>query len=235
MGQKRVQILSSRGGNMKEEDIKILAENSIVGGKQKLSELDIKSLIKDHPLSVLDQILSDQEEQISVSDDGIQTIAVLAESQVDLEEQIEEINNQLKVLKEKHRRISEEQLPEALKELGISEFKLKNGTKVSTSTYYSARITPDNKEKAFKWLRDNRFADLIKNTVSVSFGRDEDDAAKELRNELTRNGMNTAQKEWVEPMTLKAFVREQVEKGADLPHETFNIYIGQRSKIKRGT
>jgi hypothetical protein len=235
MGQKRVQILSSRGGNMKEEDIKILAENSIVGGKQKLSELDIKSLIKDHPLSVLDQILSDQEEQISVSDDGIQTIAVLAESQVDLEEQIEEINNQLKVLKEKHRRISEEQLPEALKELGISEFKLKNGTKVSTSTYYSARITPDNKEKAFKWLRDNRFADLIKNTVSVSFGRDEDDAAKELRNELTRNGMNTAQKEWVEPMTLKAFVREQVEKGTDLPHETFNIYIGQRSKIKRGT
>ena len=41
--------------------------------------------------TVLDQILSDQEEQISVSDDGIQTIAVLAESQVDLEEQIEEL------------------------------------------------------------------------------------------------------------------------------------------------
>ena len=184
-------------------------------------------------LSVIDQILTDQEEQINVTDDGIQTIAVLAEAQMDLEEQIEEINNQLKVLKEKHRRVSEEQLPEALQEAGISEFKLKNGTKVSTSTYYSARITPDNKEKAFKWLRDNRFADLIKNTVSVSFGRDEDDAAKELRNELTRNGMNTAPKEWVEPMTLKAFVREQVEKGNDLPFETFNIYIGQRSKIKR--
>tara|TARA_R110002020_G_scaffold153432_2_gene332829 strand:+ start:3348 stop:4010 length:663 start_codon:yes stop_codon:yes gene_type:complete len=220
---------------MNEEDIKILAENSIVDGEQKLSKEAVRSLIKDHPLSVLDQILSDQEEQISVSDDGIQTIAVLAESQVDLEEQIEEINNQLKVLKEKHRRISEEQLPEALKEAGVSEFKLKDGTKVSTSTYYSARITPDNKEEAFGWLRENNFADLIKNTVSVSFGRDEDDAAKELRNELTRNGMSTTQKEWVEPMTLKAFVREQVEKGADLPHETFNIYIGQRSKIKRGT
>jgi hypothetical protein len=47
--------------------------------------------------------------------------------------------------------------------------------------------------------------------------------------------MNTTQKEWVEPMTLKAFVREQVEKGTDLPYETFNIYIGQKSKIKRGT
>ena len=45
--------------------------------------------------------------------------------------------------------------------------------------------------------------------------------------------MNTTQKEWVEPMTLKAFVREQVEKGADLPLETFNVYIGQKSKITK--
>jgi hypothetical protein len=155
---------------MKQEDLKILAENSIVGGEQKLSEKDVESLTENHAQTVLDEILSDQEEQISVSDDGIQTIAVLAESQVDLEEQIEELNNQLKVVKEKHRRISEEQLPEALQEAGVSEFKLKDGTKVSTSTYYSARITPDNKEEAFKWLRENRFADLIKNTVSVSFG-----------------------------------------------------------------
>ncbi len=199
MGQKRVQVLSCRGRNMKEER------------------------------TVLEQIVEDQE--INVSDDGIQTISVLAEAQLELEQQMEEINNQLKVIKEKHRRISEEQLPEALKEVGIAEFKLKDGTKVSTATYYSARITPDNKEEAFEWLRNNNFADLIKNTVSVSFGRDEDGAARELRDELNRNGMNTAQKEWVEPMTLKAFVREQVEKGVDLPYETFNVYIGQRSKI----
>ena len=160
---------------------------------------------------VLEEIIKDQE--INVSDDGIQTISVLAEAQVDLEEQIEEKNNELKVLKEKHRRISEDQLPEALKELGIAEFKLSDGTKVSTSIYYSARITPDNKQEAFDWLRENNFADLIKNTVSASFGRDEDGAARKLLDELKRNGMNTAQKEWVEPMTLKAFVREQVEKG----------------------
>jgi hypothetical protein len=32
-------------------------------------------------------------------------------------------------------------------------------------------------------------------------------------------------------MTLKAFVREQVEKGSDLPLETFNVYIGQKTRI----
>ena len=180
---------------------------------------------------VMEQILFDEKEQVNVTDDGIQSISVLAETQLDLEGQMEEKENELKVLKEKHRRISQDLLPEALMEAGVSEFKLKDGTKVSTLTYYSARITPDSREEAFGWLRDNNFADLIKNTVSVSFGRDEDETAKILLDELSGQGLNTAQKEWVEPMTLKAFVREQVEKGIDLPYEAFNIYIGQRSKI----
>jgi len=182
---------------------------------------------------VMEQILFDEEEQVNVTDDGIQSISVLAETQLDLEGQMEEKENELKVLKEKHRRISQDLLPEALMEAGVSEFKLKDGTKVSTLTYYSARITPDSREEAFSWLRDNNFADLIKNTVSVSFGRDEDETAKILLDELSGQGLNTAQKEWVEPMTLKAFVREQVEKGVDLPYEAFNVYVGQRSKINK--
>ena len=215
---------------MKEEYIKLLAKNSIVDGEQKLSENDIKSLVEKSPKeNVLEEIIRDQE--VNVTDDGLQTISVLAEAQLELEEEIEEKQNQLKVLKEKHRRISEEQLPEALLEVGVSEFKLKDGTKISTATYYSARITPDSKEEAFNWLRNNNFADLIKNTVSVRFERDEDETAQILLNELNGQGLNTTQKEWVEPMTLKAFVREQVEKGIDLPYEAFNIYIGQRSKI----
>ena len=215
---------------MKEEYIKLLAKNSIVDGEQKLSENDIKSLVEKSPKeNVLEEIIRDQE--VNVTDDGLQTISVLAEAQLELEEEIEEKQNQLKVLKEKHRRISEEQLPEALLEVGVSEFKLKDGTKISTATYYSARITPDSKEEAFNWLRSNNFADLIKNTVSVRFERDEDETAQILLDELNGQGLNTTQKEWVEPMTLKAFVREQVEKGIDLPYEAFNIYIGQRSKI----
>ena len=45
--------------------------------------------------------------------------------------------------------------------------------------------------------------------------------------------MNTTQKEWVEPMTLKAFVREQVEKGSDLPQDLFNVFIGEKASITR--
>ena len=150
-----------------------------------------------------------------------------------MKEQIDFEKEQVNVTDDGIQSISQDLLPEALMEAGVSEFKLKDGTKVSTLTYYSARISPDMREEAFGWLRENNFADLIKNTVSASFGRDEDETANELLNELNSKGLNTTQKEWVEPMTLKAFVREQVEKGSDLPLETFNVYIGQKSKITK--
>ena len=38
-------------------------------------------------------------------------------------------------------------------------------------------------------------------------------------------------KEKVEPMTLKAFVREQVEKGKELPFDLFGVYIANKAKL----
>jgi len=67
--------------------------------------------------------------------------------------------------------------------------------------------------------------------VSVSFGRDEDVDAQKLLLNLKDGGYATNGKKWVEPMTLKAFIREQVEGGNDLPLETFNVYIGQKTRI----
>ena len=134
-------------------------------------------------------------------------------------------------LKAKTRELSEIIIPNMLSELGLSEITLKDGNKITTSTYYSARITDENREEAFAWLDENGFSDIIKNTVSVSFGREEDDSAKKLLETLDTDGYKTAQKKHVEPMTLKAFVREQVEKGSDLPLETFNVYIGQKTKV----
>ena len=148
-----------------------------------------------------------------------------------LDNQIKDVEEELGKLKSKYRELSEVDIPSMLSELGLSEITLADGNKISTATYYSARISEDKRDEAFGWLNDNGFADIIKNTVSVSFGRDEDDSARKLVDSLEDNGYTTAQKQWVEPMTLKAFVREQVEKGSDLPLETFNVYIGQKTRI----
>jgi hypothetical protein len=148
-----------------------------------------------------------------------------------LDDAIKEAEQTLGQLKAEYRELSEVDIPSMLSELGLSEITLKDGNKISTSTYYSARISEDKRDEAFQWLNDNGFGDIVKNTVSVSFGREEDDSARKLVDSLEDSGYATAQKKWVEPMTLKAFVREQVEKGSDLPLETFNVYIGQKTRI----
>ena len=182
-------------------------------------------------MSIIDEMEKETQPDIKAEDLG--NISDLGRQLSELEEKIQIEEEHLKSLKNEHRKISEDLLPNKLRELGVSEFKLADGTSMSIQQYYSARITPDNRDACFHWLENNGLGDIIKNTVSANFGRGEDDAASELMTQLEDEGHSLVQKKWVEPMTLKAVVREQVEKGTDLPLETFNVYVGQKIKVKK--
>ena len=82
-------------------------------------------------------------------------IGSLGSQLTDLEQKIEIEEQKLKHLKADYKKLSEETIPDKLREVGISEFKLLDGTKLSIQPYYSARITPENKEVCFNWLESN--------------------------------------------------------------------------------
>jgi len=182
-------------------------------------------------MSIIDKMEKESQPDIKAEDLG--NISDLGRQLAELEEKIRLEEEHLKSLKDDYRKISEDLLPNKLRELGVSEFKLADGTSMSIQQYYSARITPDNRDVCFHWLENNGLGDIIKNTVSANFGRGEDDAASELMTKLEDDGHSLVQKKWVEPMTLKAVVKEQVEKGTDLPLEAFNVYVGQKIKVKK--
>ena len=54
---------------------------------------------------------------------------------------------------------------------------------------------------------------LIKNEITVAFGRDEDNKAQQYAVLAQGQGYEPVQKLKVEPMTLKALVRERIEAG----------------------
>jgi hypothetical protein len=182
-------------------------------------------------MSIIDKMEKESQPDIKAEDLG--NISDLGRQLAELEEKIRLEEEHLKSLKDDYRKINEDLLPNKLRELGVSEFKLADGTSMSIQQYYSARITPDNRDVCFHWLENNGLGDIIKNTVSANFGRGEDDAASELMTKLEDEGHSLVQKKWVEPMTLKAVVKEQVEKGTDLPLEAFNVYVGQKIKVKK--
>jgi hypothetical protein len=107
-----------------------------------------------------------------------------------------------------------------------------DGSQIDIKPFYSASIKEENRAQAFEWLRKHGFDDIIKNTVSVRFGRGEDDLCDTLLNHLREQNYPVEQAQKVEPQTLKAWVREQVERGNEFPTELFGAYVGQKATIK---
>jgi hypothetical protein len=173
------------------------------------------------------------QENIIQKTENIQTLADQVESLESLNKTIEGTEENLKNLKKKADHISAEVIPTMMSEMGLSFLRLADGSSLEVKTNYSANISQDNKEKAFNWLRDNNLGDIIKNEISVSFGRNEDNKAADYAELAKEHGLQPTQKLKVEPMTLKALVRERIEAGKEMPTELFNIFVGNKTNIKR--
>jgi hypothetical protein len=168
-----------------------------------------------------------------IEEGNLSRVASLVRQQLALEKRVEDLEFDLAKAQKDLKAISEDSLPATLAEVGMTKLRMDDGSEITVSRYYGASISKAKQEEAFTWLRENGHEDLIKNQLSVSFGRENDTLAQKLRDRLDDEGYDTAQKVWVEPMTLKAFVKEQVESGAPIPTETFGIFIGEKAKITR--
>ena len=150
-----------------------------------------------------------------------------------LEDDLVEKEKELKELKRHIELVSGEVIPTMMQEMNISTLKLADGSSVEVKPVYGASITTANKEAAYTWLRENGLGDLIKNEITVSFGRNEDNKASEYANLAKGQGYEPVQKLKVEPMTLKALVRERLESGQEMPSDLFNVFAGNRTKVTR--
>ena len=151
----------------------------------------------------------------------------------DLEAEVKSQEEKIKQTQKEITRISEDVIPTLLSEMGLSSLKLTDGSSVDVKPFYSASISVRNREAAYKWLRDNGLGDIIKNDVVVSFGRHEDNKAVDYANLAKSQGFEPTQKLKVEPMTLKALVRERIEAGKEMPMDTFNVFVGNRTKLTK--
>jgi len=174
----------------------------------------------------------DQEEVLDRTE-NIKSLADQVKNLRNLEDQFKVDEELLKNKKRDIEKISGEIIPTLLSEMGLSSLKLADGSAVEVKPYYAANISLKNREAAYNWLRSNGLGDIIKNEITVSFGRNEDNKAAEYANLARGQGFQPTQKLKVEPMTLKALVRERIEAGKPLPTEIFNVFIGNKTTIKR--
>ena len=163
----------------------------------------------------------------AVSSDIAKSCNKLLETQ----NEIAKLEDRLKTFKTTETTLSEQTIPNLMQQAGVSLIKLKDGSSVEIKPFYAARIPSSKVEEAFEWLRVNGHGDLIKNNVMLTFGRKQDNEAKSLVAELREKGHNVKQAEKVEPMTLKAFVKEQIQGGKNVPADLFGVYVASKTKI----
>jgi hypothetical protein len=144
---------------------------------------------------------------------------------------IESIEAELAAAREAYLRVEREDLPELMREVGLSHLTLTNGVEVVVSEEVTAAITEERRAAAHAWLREHNFGGLIKTLVTIPFGRGEEEEARRLAARIAEEH-ECSLNETVHPQTLKAFVREQVEDGKPLPFDLFGVHPFSRAKIK---
>mgnify|MGYP003147404969 CR=1 FL=1 len=183
----------------------------------------LKLMEQDSGSSSLEQL--DQE--------SLGSVAGLAKAIKTKEELIETLEQTLKEEKKALIKMTDEDLPTMLMELGMQSLTLDDGSDVTVKQTYGASIRVDDRPAAYEWLRDNGYDDIIKNQVLCVFGRGEDDMASAFQALASQQGYAAEQKTEIHPQTLRAFVKERVENGDDFPMELFGAWVGQRAVIKR--
>lgn len=191
---------------------------------------------------MLNEIIKDatKNEAIIPHDEAISMVSQLCQDLNSTQFEIDDLESKLKEAKKKYEFISETQLPELLKQFGLRELKLTDGTKISTDKVYLAGITEDRREKAFNWLRENDCGHLIKEKLEIAFNKhkkgEADPEYQRIITVLTENEVAYAEKGDIHWQTLRAFVREQMtdpERSKDFPAELFGVYIKDVAKITK--
>lgn len=188
--------------------------------------------------SLVDTMAQDMAERVP-SKLELNSIAKLINKQLTLEQEIKLLQAEMDEKKARLNKLSTEDIPNAFTEVGISELRLSDGSKVIIKPFYSASITDETRTEAFTWLRANNFGDIIKHNIIVPLGKGEDKKAEKLKTQLDKLNFQYQDTESVHSQTLKAFVREQVEAIAETPADKeafpmklFNVFIGKTTKIE---
>jgi len=193
----------------------------------------IKTFTGSGSFDVREEMLRDSKDLLDNVE--ITTIAAECVKLKQKEDEIAELEEQLKKKKEEADDIGSRVIPELLAEQGLSELKLQDGSKVSVKKEFRCTLPKDldKRDAAYKWLRDQGLGDIIKNNVSVTFGKGEDDKAKQLLDLAVENGFQPSQKSDVAWNTLTALFQERVESGLDMPSDVFSTWIKDKTKITR--
>lgn len=155
--------------------------------------------------------------------DRLQRLGALCAALLQQQFAAADLDAQLQRKEDDIRKLSEEDIPELLRECGLTEVRLADGTKVTIGDEIDCGITDERKPSALAWLREHNLGGIIKTFVGAAFGRGSEQDARKLLGKLREEGYQAAMTEDVHYQTLKATIKAERAAGREVPAETFSL------------
>lgn len=149
----------------------------------------------------------------------------MVDRQLALEAEIDEMEEQLKEKKKAYNEVRQDEIPNFLKQFGLSEIKLADGSKIVVKG--DVAVTVKDQEAFYKFLAERHDDAIIKSVMAM------DDPPNELIDELVNRGFLVSYDRKIHGQTLKAYFREFMELG-ETPPDCVNVYSYSYANIKRG-
>lgn len=126
----------------------------------------------------------------------------------------------------------ERDLPEAMERCGMRDFTTAAGLSVKIKDTIRASIPVARRSEAHAWLVKHGHGGIVKESVTVGFGVQEREEAQALLGRLRERYANVKSATKVEPSTLRAFIKEQLAEGADIPMSMFGAHEQRKAMVK---
>jgi len=183
--------------------------------------------------------------EINFQEDDLKSLTEMIDNMLKNDKAIEDTKSALKVLEQAQRQLSEVDIPTKMKEIGMKEFVTNKGDKIKIKSFYTGYIPTikaclksqelaERRQKCIDYLSKDENSSLVKNELSISFSKTQDNEAKDLKAELEKKGYAPTLNESVNANSLNAHIRAVKEKNLPFEDDLFKVFLKTETKIEKG-
>ena len=183
--------------------------------------------------------------EMNFQEDDLKSLTEMIDNMLKNDKAIEDMKSALKVLEQAQRQLSEIDIPTKMKEIGMKEFVTNKGDKIKIKSFYTGYIPTikacmksqelaERRQKCIDYLSKDENSSLVKNELSISFSKTQDNEAKDLKAELEKKGYAPTLNESVNANSLKSHINVVKEKGLEFDDELFKVFLKTETKIEKG-
>ncbi len=149
----------------------------------------------------------------------------------DIQQEIDNHKSKIKELEDREKHFSQVVIPDMMNAMNLKTMKLKDGSELEISNKFFATALAEKRPEAYQWLRENGLGNIVKNEITVRFGKDEDNKATQYATLARGQGYEPEQKVSVHAGTLRVALEDLHTRGGKIPSEYFSTFAGYQTKI----